>query len=72
MRQRTFFDEGLFLVSFSVALGVLALIIPAHGATTRDVRAGPNGEYIDLCDSGTDQPDCVAAVGFTDDSAAGR
>lgn len=68
MRHRTFFDEGLFLVSFSVALGVLALIIPAHGAPATDVQVtGPSGEYVNLCDSGKDQPDCVAAVQFTDD-----
>jgi len=70
MRHRTFFDEGLFLVSFSVALGVLALIIPAHGAPTREVQAGPGGEYVDLCDTGGEQPDCVAAVRFTDDGSA--
>jgi hypothetical protein len=68
MRHRTFFDEGLFLVSFSVALGVLALIIPAHGAPTNEVQvAGPSGEYVDLCDTGVNQSDCVAAVRFTDD-----
>ena len=67
MRHRTLFDEGLFLVSFSVAIGVLALIIPAHGASTRAVEAGPSGEYVDLCDTGSDQPDCVAAVRFTDE-----
>jgi hypothetical protein len=68
MRHRTIFDEGLFLVSFSVALGVLAFIIPAHGASTTDVQtAGPSGEYVDLCDTGSSQSDCVAAVHFTDD-----
>ena len=76
MRHRTFFDEGLFLVSFSVALGVLALIIPAQSATTRTIEAGAAGEYVDLCDTGGDQPDCVAAVRFTDDAteaaASGR
>jgi len=75
MRHRTFFDEGLFLVSFSVALGVLALIIPAHGAPANEVRAaGPSGEYVELCDTGTDQQDCVAAVQFIDDAdtASGR
>ncbi|HTW34435.1 MAG TPA: hypothetical protein VMD53_07450 [Rhizomicrobium sp.] len=73
MRHRTVFDEGLFLVSFSVALGVLALIIPARGESSHEIQAGPGGEYIDLCDTGMDQPDCVAAVRFTDnDRKAGR
>jgi hypothetical protein len=68
MRHRTIFDEGLFLVSFSVALGVLAFIIPAHGASTRDVQtAGPGNEYVGLCDTGSDPSGCVAAVRFTDD-----
>jgi len=68
MRHRTIFDEGLFLVSFSVALGVLAFIIPAHGASTRDVQtAGPGNEYVDLCDTGSAPSDCVAAVRLTDD-----
>ena len=67
MRHRTVFDEGLFLVSFSVALGVLVFIIPAHGASTNGVQAtGPSNEYVDLCDTGKDQPDCVAAVRFSD------
>jgi hypothetical protein len=67
MRHRTIFDEGLFLVSFSVALGVLAFIIPAHGAATRDVQVtGPSNEYVDLCDTGSDPSNCVAAVRFTD------
>jgi hypothetical protein len=67
MRHRTIFDEGLFLVSFSVALGILAFIIPARGASTNDVHAtGPSREYVDLCDTGGDQPDCVAAVRFSD------
>lgn len=69
MRHRTMFDEGLFLVSFSVALGVLAFIIPARGASTSEVQAaGPSHEYVDLCDTGSDQPDCVAAVRFSDES----
>ena len=69
MRHRTIFDEGLFLVSFSVALGVLAFIIPARGAPTSDVQAmGPSGEYVDLCDTGSSQPDCVAAVRFSDEN----
>jgi hypothetical protein len=68
MRHRSVFDEGLFLVSFSVALGVLAFIIPAHGAPARGVQVtGPNNEYVDLCDTGKDQPDCVAAVRFSDE-----
>jgi hypothetical protein len=33
MRPRAFFDDGLFFMSFSLALGVIALIIPAKGAT---------------------------------------
>jgi hypothetical protein len=33
MRPRAFFDDGLFFMSFSIALGVIALIIPARGAT---------------------------------------
>jgi hypothetical protein len=67
MRHRTIFDEGLFLVSFSVALGILAFVIPAHGASTSDVQVtGPSGEYVDLCDTGSDQPNCVAAVRFSD------
>ena len=68
MRHRSVFDEGLFLVSFSVALGILAFIIPAHGASTSNVQAtGPSNEYVDLCDTGNDQPDCVAAVRFSDE-----
>ena len=67
MRHRSVFDEGLFLVSFSVALGILAFIIPAHGASTSNVQAtGPSNEYVDLCDTGSNQPDCVAAVRFSD------
>jgi hypothetical protein len=66
MRHRTFFDESIFLVSFSVALGVLALIIPAHSTPTTEIDANQAREYIDLCDSGADQPDCVAAVRFGD------
>lgn len=70
MRHRTIFDEGLFLVSFSVALGVLAFIIPAHGAATREVHAtAPSNEYVDLCDTGSDRSDCVAAVRLSDDGA---
>jgi len=68
MRHRSVFDEGLFLVSFSVALGILTFIIPAHSAPTSDVQiTGPSNEYVDLCDTGKDQPDCVAAVRFGDD-----
>jgi hypothetical protein len=66
MRRRTFFDESIFLVSFSVALGVLSLIIPAQGASVIDPDAAQMPEYIDLCDTGSDAPDCVAAVGFGD------
>jgi hypothetical protein len=73
MRHRSVFDEGLFLVSFSVALGVLAFIIPAHGASTSEVQAtGPGSEYVDLCDTGSDQSDCVAAVRLSDDQTADR
>jgi hypothetical protein len=32
MRPKAFFDDGLFFMSFSIALGVIALIIPARGA----------------------------------------
>lgn len=33
MRPKAFFEDGLFFMSFSIALGVIALIIPARGAT---------------------------------------
>ena len=32
MRPKAFFEDGLFFMSFSIALGVIALIIPARGA----------------------------------------
>jgi hypothetical protein len=71
MRHRSVFDEGLFLVSFSVALGVLAFIIPAHGASTREVHGtGPSSQYVDLCDTGSDPSNCVAAARFSDDQPA--
>ncbi len=71
MRHRTVFDEGLFLVSFSVALGVLVLIIPAHGASTRDVQTtGPSNEYVELFDTGSDSSNCVPAVRFTDEQTS--
>jgi hypothetical protein len=71
MRHRTLFDEGLFLVSFSVALGVLALIIPARGATLDDFQARTTSQYVDLCEAGSDQPNYIAAVQFCQGFASG-
>jgi Protein of unknown function (DUF3313) len=34
MRHRTLFDDSMFVISFTVALGVAATIMPAHAATT--------------------------------------
>jgi hypothetical protein len=34
MRRRTLFDEGLFIVSFSVAVALAALVLPAKAATS--------------------------------------
>ena len=43
MRPRAFFDDGLFFMSFSIALGVIALIIPARGAALEGaLRARPD------------------------------
>ena len=66
MRHRTFFDESVFLVSFSVALGFLALIIPAHSTPAAEIDANQAREYIDLCDTGSADPNCVEAVRLAD------
>src|SRR5215472_12283247 len=39
MRPRKLIDDGLFLVSFTVALGVASMIIPARGAQNTDTQA---------------------------------
>jgi len=66
MRHRTFFDESIFLVSFSVALGFLALIIPAHSTPTAEMDANQTREYIDLCDTASADPNCAWAVRLAD------
>jgi len=71
MRHRTVFDEGVFLASFSVALGVLALIIPAHGSPSSDIEADQAPEYIDLCDTGSARPDCAPSPNFTGEALVG-
>lgn len=64
MRHRTFFDESLFIVSFSVALGIASLIIPARGAVLDDFQARTTSQYVDLCQTRADRPDYIAAAQF--------
>ena len=71
MRHRTFFDDSLFMISFSVALGVLSLIIPARGATIEDFQARTTSQYIDLCQARADQENYVAAIQFCQGFASG-
>jgi hypothetical protein len=38
MDFRRILDDGLFVLSFSVAVGLIALIIPAHGAALDNIQ----------------------------------
>jgi hypothetical protein len=71
MQQRAFFYDSLFMLSFSVALGVLSLIIPARGATPDDFQAQTTSQYVDLCQARADEADYVAAIRFCQGFASG-
>jgi len=71
MQQRAYFYDSLFMVSFSVALGVLVLIIPARGATTDDFQARTTSQYVDLCQARVGEENYVAATQFCQGFASG-
>jgi hypothetical protein len=60
MRPRAFFDDGLFFMSFSVALGIIAFIIPARGCTRDGFQIQTISRSVDRCHTGSISPDHVA------------
>ncbi|HKD23400.1 MAG TPA: hypothetical protein VKB71_15395 [Rhizomicrobium sp.] len=79
MRPKAFFDEGLFFMSFSIALGVIALIIPARGAAPGPACAqhvlkmheiGAWGAARDLPAAPVAGPAASACTGMSDWSSA--
>jgi hypothetical protein len=59
MRPRTFFDDSMFVISFIVALGVAASIMPASAATT-ELVAQAASQPAGAAPSATDQPQVAA------------
>ena len=49
MRRRTLFDEGLFIVSFSVAVALAALVLPAKAVTSDSMRVGTLNRMVNAC-----------------------